>query len=88
MREGGKPKSPGASVRCRQVAVGILPAVKGGSLPPGKGVIGSATHEICNAFWLAHGICRRAGKPGSTAGRMPAATAQGGSVQSARSPPG
>ena len=56
----------GATGHCHQVAAGILPAVEGGILPPGPEL------QCC-------GTALPPGKtPGSTAGRMPAATAQGG----------
>ena len=60
----------GASGHRHHVAAGILPAVEGGILPPG------GAPRAC-------GTAIPPGKmPGSTAGRMPAATAQvGGSVQ-------
>jgi DNA polymerase III alpha subunit len=56
------------------VAAGILPAVEGGILPPGKSVELSEEHANLQTS------CFRAmrppgGTPGSTAGRMPAATA-------------
>jgi len=60
----------GASGYCHHVAAGILPAVEGGVLPPGGAL------RAC-------GTAIPPGKmPGSTAGRMPAATTRiGGSVQ-------
>jgi hypothetical protein len=58
------PPPLGASGHCHQVAAGILPAVEGGILPPG-----GAPHACGTAI--------PPGKmPGSTAGKMPAATAQ------------
>jgi len=38
-------------------------------MPPGIGVGWVAAWQNSNALWLARGLIRRAGKPGSTAGR-------------------
>jgi CheY-like chemotaxis protein len=65
---------PGAAEDRRQVAAGILPAVEGGILPPG---------EARDAWEIAIPPGRM---PGSTAGKMPAATAQVGSNTELRAP--
>ena len=62
----------GATTHRHQVAAGILPAVEGGILPPGSAL-----------EWRRTAI--PPGKmPGSTAGRMPAATLQGRDAPSFR----
>jgi hypothetical protein len=67
-----------ASLHRYQVVAGILPAVEGGILPPGP------VREVCDVLAI-QAVIPPGETPGSTAGRMPAATVHGGHMRLADS---